>query len=364
MAHFPRHATRPQEDLQMTRMHVTSLLSACIGVLSAVLLLLLGAVGFIASTAVSEDSWRHFTRGGTFYTTPPSISPNFSRVVFATTARGHGDIGLRDIDASQSAYQGDSELVETSPHFVDGGTTFAFLREVRGCRHLWLTDTRASTTTQVTTGSEWDYILDADTTQKRLLILKGDAHGGGYGRGGEAWCIELAGSKRQWCVGQFALFTKAGIVFSDIDDHSNIYLLDDETGKKRLLGTARLVGVSQQRESVIAGTEEYDATAAINTLQAYSIRTRGWRKLGAGQSVVLFKDGSAILSQGFGGQLVLRDLAGNERVVEAPPGQKQLYEHADSGAALLYTREGNATCGAVWRFNAKTNRFDQIVKIP
>ena len=342
----------------------TTLWLVSLGALIVAFALGVGALTFLSWIRNPEDSWDHFNRGGAFYTTPPSISSDFSRVVFSTTVRGRGDVGISESGTGRTAFQGDSNLVDTSPAFTDERSSFVFLRESRGNRHLWLSETETGRVRQITTGNEWDYIMDADPATKRLLVMKGDVRGGGYGRGGETWCIELDESPRQVRVGQYAFFTSRGIVYTDSENQNSIYLNDSTTGAKRQIGNGHLVGVSQRRGLVIAGTEEYDTLKPSNQLDAISVLSSVRRPLGKGQTAVVFDDDSAVLIRGFDGQVVFVDADGSEVTIATAPGPKQLYEHALSGSAMLYQRNGPATTGTVWKFDLNTRQFNKFLEVP
>lgn len=122
-------------------------------------------------TAV-QDSWAHYENGGMFYTQPPSLTADRSRLAYATPCSGHGDIYLIGRGSNVPLRLTSDPAFESSPLISPDGTFVVFAREDAGHRHLWRVGADGTGLQRITSGSGFDEPLSLSSDGSTLLFCR------------------------------------------------------------------------------------------------------------------------------------------------------------------------------------------------
>lgn len=136
---------------------------------SAVLIVVLLCTGCLGE---GEDSWKHYSSGGMYVTSSPSMSPDGAMIVFSSPRTGNGDIYKIQRDGSNRIRLTDSPAFEADPVFSPDGKTIAFVREANGCRHIWRMDKDGANQKQLTFGRVLDDICLFSPDGSTLLFSR------------------------------------------------------------------------------------------------------------------------------------------------------------------------------------------------
>jgi len=99
---------------------------------------------------IGRGRWDHYSSGGDFVGTSPSVSPDGSRFVFASPYTGHGDI--YEFDESESTYRRltHNPNYEGFPEYSPDGAKIVFVREEDAVCHVWIMNADGTGQTQLT----------------------------------------------------------------------------------------------------------------------------------------------------------------------------------------------------------------------